>query len=274
MSALTGRYLEDGYLSGVPILTADEAATHRRRLEEAEATLGPLHYLDKISTLLPSPYELATHPAVLDVVERCIGPDILLYNATYIIKEPGTEAHVAWHQDLTYWGLADDDAQVSMWLALAPATEQSGCMQFVPGSHKHGKVAHVLGGAEPESKTNVLLQDQRIDDTTLETVLDPSTARFAELEAGEASFHHGWTVHASPPNRSNDRRIGLNVQYLAPHNRTMGAEGLTAVLARGTDGHGHFEPDPTPTELSEATVTTWRELDARMKAGFQIDPER
>jgi len=36
------------------------------------------------------------------------------------------------------------------------------------------------------------------------------------LRPGEASFHHGWTLHSSRPNQSGDRRIGLNIQYLSP----------------------------------------------------------
>jgi len=112
----------DGYVGGVPILDATEVSHHRAELERIEADLGSLHYIDKVHTALISPFELATDPRVLDVVEAILGPDILLYNSTYIIKEPHAPTQVKWHQDLTYWGLADDDAQVSLWLALAPAT--------------------------------------------------------------------------------------------------------------------------------------------------------
>ena len=66
----------------------------------------------------PISLKLATLPQLLDVIEQLIGPNILLYNTTYIIQEAHTESHVRWHQDLTYWGL-DSDAQVSVWLALS-----------------------------------------------------------------------------------------------------------------------------------------------------------
>ena len=132
------RFWREGFVGPVRVVTATEAAAHRRAMERAEARLGPLHYRDKVHTVLRSAYELAIHPTLLDVVEQCIGSDILLYNATYIVKEPGSASHVSWHQDLTYWGLDDPDAQVSAWLALASATEQSGCMSMVPGSHLGG----------------------------------------------------------------------------------------------------------------------------------------
>ena len=125
------RYARDGFLSPVDILSAAQAAEHRARMEAAEAEIGLLHYKTKVHTILRSPFELATHPGVLDLIEALIGPDILLYNATYIVKEAGTGSHVSWHQDLTYWGF-DGDAQVSMWLALSPATAESGCMRMLP----------------------------------------------------------------------------------------------------------------------------------------------
>ena len=44
-----------------------------------------------------TPYELATHPRLLDIVETILGPDIVLYNVTYIIKEPNSRIFVSWH---------------------------------------------------------------------------------------------------------------------------------------------------------------------------------
>ena len=87
-SVLTDRYRSDGFVSPVPILTPDEAAQHRATMEAAETELGNLHYKDKVHTILPSAFALATHPRVLDTVEALLGPDLLLYNAVYIIKEP------------------------------------------------------------------------------------------------------------------------------------------------------------------------------------------
>lgn len=262
-------YRQDGYVGPVDIVPAAEAATHRAALEDAEAQLGPMHYIDKVHTVLISAWELCTHPAVVDLVEQMIGPDILLYNSTFIIKEPGTEAKINWHQDLTYWGLADPDAQVSMWLALAPATEESGCMRMVPGSHRYGQLDHATDSGDG----NLLLKGQYIADADQ---LGAESSRLCALDPGQASFHHGWTVHASGPNRSGDRRIGLNVQYIAPHNNVggstePGASG-SGIMLRGSDGYGYFGTDQAPTSnLDPAAVTRWRELDAEMKANFQID---
>ncbi len=257
--SLSDDFRQHGFLSGIKVLSTDEAAAHRARFEAAEAAVGSLHYIDRVETVLDSAFELATHPAVLDAVEACIGPDILLYNATYIVKEPGSPAQVKWHQDLTYWGLEDEDAQVSMWLAVAPAPEAAGCMRMIPGSHREGRRDHATGSGDG----NVLLLGQHLLD------VDERQAVVCSLRAGEASFHHGWTIHASAPNVSDDRRIGLNVQYLAAHNRFAGAGDATAMLVRGEDRFGHFAPAlPGSGRLDEETVRLWRRRDEEMKARF------
>ncbi len=227
------QYWEDGFLSGIPVVSPEEAATHRGQLENAERQIGHgLHYHSKVHTVLKSPLELATHPALVDVIEEILGPDVLLYNVTYIIKEPQTTKFVSWHQDLTYWGF-DGTEQVSAWLALSPATAESGCMQMIPGSHRQGLREQVTS----DDPDNVLLQSQTIGGIREED------AALCPLAPGEASIHHGWTIHSSHPNTSADRRIGLNIQYIAPKMKQTKAKTDSAMLIRGQDRFGHFEAD-------------------------------
>ncbi|MGB0181450.1 MAG: phytanoyl-CoA dioxygenase family protein [Candidatus Puniceispirillales bacterium] len=256
ISALVSDYHRDGYVSGVPILNGDEATYHRQALEDAEKQLNTsLHYQSKMHTIHTSPLALATRPEVLDLVEAMIGPDILLYNCTYIIKEPHSPSHVSWHQDLTYWGLSHDD-QVSMWLALSIADEVSGCMRMIPGSHMQGRYDHEVS----DDSTNVLLQSQTVHN------VDENKAVLCPLKPGEASFHHGWTLHASMPNHSDDRRIGLNVQYLAAHVRQTKHDLDTAMLVRGKDNYHHFETDiPAHENLAPDALKRQKYLDERYK---------
>jgi ectoine hydroxylase-related dioxygenase (phytanoyl-CoA dioxygenase family) len=253
LQSLEQSYKRDGFVSGVEIVSAAEAVAHRRAMESAESKIGSLHYKTKIHTILRSPLELATLPIVLDIVERLTGSNILLYNVTYIVKEPGSTSYVSWHQDLTYWGLSHDN-QVSMWLALSPATAESGCMLMIPGSHVHGRRDHVT----TEDKDNILLQGQTVRD------VDESDAVMCTLEPGQASFHHGWTLHASTPNNSHDRRIGLNAQYLAAHVRQTKHDLDSAMLVRGKDSYNHFLPDiPAEIDLDPAAIARQVELEIR-----------
>lgn len=241
------RFRRDGFVAPIRVIDESSARSHRERMEAAEARIGPVHYQDKMHLVLTSTWELATHPLVLDAVEACIGPNILLYNSMYVVKEPHTAAKVNWHQDLTYWGLSDDDAQVTVWLALSPATAESGCMQMVPGSHLDGRRDHVT---PPERGADDVLDfGQYIDG------VDPGVAVHVPLQPGEMSLHHGWTVHSSRPNRSDDRRIGFNAQYLAPHCRQVMHDHDAVTLVRGVDEHGHFGTEvPATNDLDPAAI--------------------
>ncbi len=253
LQSLKQNYERDGYVSGINIISAEAAAHHRKAMEDSEAAFGKLHYKTKVHTILRSPFELSTLPGVLDIVEQLIGPDILLYNVTYIVKEPGSKASVSWHQDLTYWGLSHDD-QVSMWLALSPAAAESGCMRMVPGSHVRGRLDHET----TQDESNVLFQGQTVRGVS------EGDAVMCHLQPGQASFHHGWTLHASMPNQSNDRRIGLNVQYLATHVHQTKHNLDTAMLVRGEDKYHHFADDiPAETDLDPAAIARQIELENR-----------
>ena len=87
------------------------------------------------------------------------------------------------------------------------------------------------------------------------------------LQAGQASFHHGWTLHSSGPNESDDRRIGLNVQYLATHMRQTKTHTDSAKLVRGRDEFEYFAEDLAATsDLDPAAVARQRELQARYRS--------
>ena len=146
-----------------------------------------------------------------------------------------------------------------MWLALSPATAESGCMVMVPGTHREGRAHHV----EVPDGDNVLLLGQTIEG------VDESAGVHCELQPGEASFHHGWTVHRSAPNVSADRRIGLNVQYVAPHNMQH-SSATSATLVRGEDRFGHYATEPKPQSwLDKEGAETLYAADRAMKESFK-----
>ncbi|HZT19647.1 MAG TPA: phytanoyl-CoA dioxygenase family protein [Dongiaceae bacterium] len=256
-------YRRDGFLSPVTVMSGERALAYRQALEAAEARFGPMHYVTKPHLLLRMADELVHHELILDAVEDIIGPDILLWDSTFIIKEPGDGKYVSWHQDLTYWGLEPDDV-VSIWLALSPATVESGCMRMVPGSHRSGRVDHVATFASG----NLLSRGQ-----TIAVRPDEERAVDLPLRPGQMSMHHGWTFHASHPNRSSDRRIGLNMNLIAPNVRQTRFAGDSAMLLRGEDRYGHFAAEPRPSEdFGEAAralqlaINARRGLDAAGKA--------
>ena len=229
-------YEKNGFLNAVNIMPEEDAKKHANAVEVAEKKIGPLHYKPKMHTLMTSAYDIATSSDLLDVVEAIIGPDILLYNTTYIIKEPYSKSHVSWHQDLTYWGF-EGGQQISAWVALTPATKENGCMRMIPSSHTKGhKKHHTL-----KEDNNILLQGQTVFN------VDEEQAVYCPLQKGEASFHHGWTLHSSMPNKTDERRIGLNIQYITPDMKQVKNTTDSAILLRGQDIYDHFKKDKAVT---------------------------
>jgi len=83
--------------------------------------------------------------------------------------------------------------------------------------------------------------------------VDERKATLLPLAAGEFSLHHIRTVHASEPNRSNDRRIGVAVRYIAPHVRQIHAPRDSAWLVRGEDRYSNFiHESPPATDMDSA----------------------
>ena len=210
-------------------------------------TLGNKRQLNHTHVIFRFAYRIATHPRILDAVEAVLGPDILIWGSTFFIKPPHGANFVSWHQDLRYWGL-DGDAEVSAWVALTPATEASGCMRFVPGSHKGELLAHSDTFAEDNLLTRG--QEAAVDVKDEETVPVP-------LAPGQASLHHGKLLHRSGPNRSDERRIGFAINYISPHMRQVVAREDFAMLARGTDRFGHFRLVPPPSEDLSKEALAW-----------------
>ena len=229
-------YALDGFAFPVDVMTPDEAHACRRRLEAAEARYGRLELKIKIYLVLGRADELVHHPVILDAVEQIIGPDILVWDADFIIKDAHDTHYVSWHQDLTYWGLEPDD-EVTAWFALSPSTVENGCMRFAPGTHHVGIAPHI----DTFAPDNILSRGQEV---ALE--VDETSAVDVVLEPGQISLHDGRLIHASRPNRTGDRRIGLAIRYVPAHVRPMAGRRDSAMLARGVDRHGHFDSEPRP----------------------------
>ena len=230
-------YRDDGFVFPLDIMSEDDAARHNALLTDFEANQGPMHYRVKPYLIFRSAYEIATHPRLLDAIESVLGPDILLWDCSYVIKEPQSEGFVSWHQDLTYWGLKmqSDDDLVSAWVALTPATTSNGCMQFVRGSHAGQRHIH----EDTYDEINILHRGQSIQHE-----FDDSLISHIELAPGQASLHHGWAVHSSSPNNSQTRRVAISLNYVKPSVQQIVGETESATLVRGRDDFGNFSPEP------------------------------
>src|SRR5271167_87940 len=203
------QYREEGCVFPIRIMSEGEAAELRSRLEAFERrTGGPLkgdlrHKSHLLFTWLA---ELVRRSSILDTVEDLHGPDLLCWTTNFFIKEAADPAFVSWHQDSTYWCLSKPDV-VTAWVAFTPATEANGAMEYIPGSHKLDQIPH----RDTFAKHNLLTRGQEVM-----VEVDHSRRRIITLRSGEMSLHHVRLVHGSPPNPSNDRRIGFAAGTLYP----------------------------------------------------------
>ena len=91
---------ELGYLiNPSPGIDLEQIQLARKELEDLEIAkkgagnaVGPLYLISERF------YDLATHPNIISAVQDIIGPDVLLFNASFFIKEPGP-SFVGWHID-------------------------------------------------------------------------------------------------------------------------------------------------------------------------------
>jgi non-heme Fe2+,alpha-ketoglutarate-dependent halogenase len=227
-----------GYLSPVSIIDEAQADIYRARLEAYELELGhPVQGPQRTKPHLLFKWvdDLMRNDTILDCIEDLIGPDILCWNSWFWIKEANSTSYVSWHQDSQYWGL-DTSKLVTAWLALSPASEDSGCMQVMPGSHLEAPMAH----KDLYNDDNLLTRGQEIVD------IDDSKAVSMPLKTGEMSFHNIRIAHASGPNVTSDRRIGLSFHYMPTQTIQLNSDWDCASLVRGEDRYGHFDQSPVP----------------------------
>ncbi|WP_170412227.1 phytanoyl-CoA dioxygenase family protein [Ruegeria arenilitoris] len=254
------KYWEDGFLFPLTVFSPDEIAEIRAEFEQLEtdwlsADLPlPLNTYKRVNAhlVIPLAARVAQDPQVLDVVEGVLGPDIMVWSAEFFVKEAHTEHTVGMHQDLTYWGMGETPDQVTAWIALSPATVESGCMDFVQGSHKNPILPH----NDTYSDTNLLSRGQEV---AVDVANEDKT--HIELAPGQMSLHHGLTIHGSGPNRSGDRRIGLAIRYLNPNARQLVADRDYAMLVRGQDEQSNFvHVAPPSAAFSEQSLALYEQV--------------
>jgi chlorinating enzyme len=241
----TARYHEDGFLFPIPVMSAGDALSLRREIESLETSYPdgslpqPLNQFFRVNgqIVLPLLAEVAQTPAILDAVESILGPDLLVWSVELFIKEPHSDKIVSWHQDLTYWGMGETEEELTAWIAVSEASVASGCMRFVAGSHKHAIQPH----KDTFDGDNLLSRGQEIAVDVDEAAATPIT-----LKPGQMSLHHGRMFHASGPNTSNDRRIGLAIRYVTPGVRQVVGARDYAMPVRGHDTSGNWVHVPPP----------------------------
>lgn len=237
-------YNNNGYHFPLRVMSPEQATEYQLALEAIESQCSSDDDLKKLAvghanSVLPFADEITRLPSVLEPVKAILGPDVLVWNASFFIKDAHTEDYISWHQDLTYWGLTDSH-EVTAWVALSASTVESGCVKFVPGTHKLSIVEH----NDTFHENNLLSRGQE-----LAVDVNESDAVSVVLQPGEMSLHHGQVFHGSHKNQSSHRRIGLAIRYITPDMKQTTNDKTNAMLVAGQDTYGHFNLIDAPTAV-------------------------
>ena len=252
---IDARFARDGFVCPLRVIPDAKALEYRTEFETAEQRFGGRKEFRQClrrypNLVLPFVDETSRAPAITDIIAEILGPDLLVLDAPFFIKEANSTSFVSWHQDLHYWGLETEE-EVTAWVALSPATSASGCMRFVPGSQTR-KVEHLDTFADG----NLLTRGQEVS-----VAVDEADAVDAQLLPGEMSIHHGRVFHASHPNRTDDRRIGLAIRYIPTRARQRAGGQMAAMLVRGEDTYQNFPACRAPSGLMlDKDVAHWSEV--------------
>lgn len=204
-------YNQHGYLAGVPLLDDAQVEQLRAELNELVDPANPARHLfyeynsneatDPATILFHALgawraalafHDLLWNPAFLIPARQLLGGAVRFWHDQIFYKPAHHGGIVAWHQDYSYWTRTRPIAHLSCWIGLDDSTIESGCVHYVPGSHRWNLLP-VTGLADQMDAIETVLTSEQKQQFKPVPV---------ELSKGQASFHHPLMVHGSYQNRT------------------------------------------------------------------------
>jgi ectoine hydroxylase-related dioxygenase (phytanoyl-CoA dioxygenase family) len=158
--------------------------------------LNPVNYL-------PMLRQTQCFKNALRLARQLLGQEARCFFDLSILKKPKFGAATPWHQDEAFRDPNFAYKELTIWVALQPVTAETGCLQFIPKSHKTSAVfEHRSANNDPTSQA-------------LECVgqFDHANAIPCTLNAGDCSIHHHRTLHFAAPNVSSTARYAYIMTF-------------------------------------------------------------
>jgi phytanoyl-CoA hydroxylase len=177
-------YEADLKYPGAPVSRGEQGGRTIRRLKQA-------HSRDYVFT------EWLLDRGLQARLRQLLGPDFvcpLAHHNCVMTKHPDFSSDTGWHQDIRYWSFLRPDL-VSVWLALVPETQQNGCLQVLPGSHRWNIRPEQLDAAS--FFRSDLAENQALI----------AGRKFVELAPGDVLFFHALTLHAASRNHTRETKF-------------------------------------------------------------------
>ena len=216
---------ENGYLANIKMLDEKQIAIIKSEIEELADSKHPGHHLfyefhsnesADPSTILfhalgawritPGLHDVLWNPRFLVAASQLLGNvPVRFWHDQLFCKPPKKGGVVAWHQDYSYWTRTKPVAHLTCWCGLDDSTEENGCLQYVPGSHRWGLLDKPELAGDLLGITNYLTPNQLKEFKPIPV----------ETKAGEAIFHHPLTLHGSGENKSDKPRRAFVINVFA-----------------------------------------------------------
>jgi non-heme Fe2+,alpha-ketoglutarate-dependent halogenase len=218
---------------------------------------------------------------IVDRVASILGPNMLCWRSEFFSKYPGEEG-TDWHQADTFamasgkpqiiWPGEVKDAvtkspfggTITVWTAVTDTDEESGCLEFIPGTHKTMYYDETGGMQYDESRINNMEKggvrrgfwgyDYRQLQIDPNWEPDESKAISVPCKAGEFIIFWSQLMHASNPHEGKTKeyrnafacryvptavKIFPDTDYLEEYGAQMSLENYGAVLVSGTNEFTH-----------------------------------
>jgi phytanoyl-CoA hydroxylase len=179
-------YEADLNYPGAPVSKTEHGGKTVRRLKQALSR-------DYVFT------EWLNRPGLTQRLRQLLGPNLvcpLAHHNCVMTKHPDFSSDTGWHQDIRYWAFERPDL-VSVWLALVPETQQNGCLQVLPGSHRWAIRPDQLDAAS--FFRSDLAENQALI----------ANKEYVELQPGDALFFHALTLHAASRNYTRETKYSV-----------------------------------------------------------------
>ena len=200
--------------------------------------------------------KLALQPIIGAIATRLSGSrQIRLLDDQLVYKPPqdnNGKSAVGWHADRAYWSTCSSHNLLTAWIPFHDCDELRGPLVVLDKSHKWSDIQD----SRYFNNHNLKEIEEKFRSSGKEVVRVP-----INLQKGQISFHHCWTIHGSLPNYSNRFRLAMAVHlqdgdnHYQPFKNSRGKEIHIAdefLCRKLANGYPDFsDPDTLPLIWSE-----------------------
>ncbi len=187
----------------------------------------------------PALFGLLSHPRLLDLAEAVIGPEISLNPVLQarikppqrLLRGPVAEysniGATTWHQDFgAVMDEAADTDMLTVWVAVTEATEEMGCLQVIPRSHRDAALTLHCPGIRNAAENYIP-----------QALLDRHGTPPVPLpcQRGSIVLLTRFTEHGALPNRSDRLRWSFDLRY-QPAGQPSGRPAFPSFVLRSRAG--------------------------------------